>query len=75
MSCGIDYRHDSDPELLWLRCRPAVVGPIRPLAWKLLYASDVALKKEGEKKKEGAGRSKVTEVAKHIVGIRNQFSQ
>ena len=51
MSCGIDYRHDSDPELLWLRCRPAVVGPIRPLAWKLLYASDVALKKEGEKKK------------------------
>lgn len=35
MSCGGDHRHGSDPELLWLRCRPAAVAPIQPLAWQL----------------------------------------
>ena len=28
MSCGICHRRDSDPELLWLWCRPAAVGPV-----------------------------------------------
>ena len=33
MSCGVGRRRDSDPVLLWLRCRPAAVALIRPLAW------------------------------------------
>ena len=32
MSCGVDRRHGSDPELLWLWRRPVVTAPIRPLA-------------------------------------------
>ena len=32
--------------LLWLEHRPAAAAPIQPLAWKLPYATDVALKKK-----------------------------
>ena len=39
-----------DPELLWLWCRWAGVASIRPLAWELLYAASVALKKIQKKK-------------------------
>ena len=47
----------------WLWCRPAAVGPIRPLAWKFPYAVGVALKKS--KKREREKRPKeVTEVQK-----------
>ena len=35
MSCGIGYRHSSDPALLWLWCRPAAEAPIGPRAWEL----------------------------------------
>ena len=42
-------RRGSDPELLWLWCRPAVAAPIQPLAWKLPYASGAALRKKGNK--------------------------
>ena len=28
MSCGVGHRRGSDPVLLWLWCRPAVVAPI-----------------------------------------------
>ena len=34
-----------DPAFLWLWRRPAAIAPIRPLAWKLPYAIDAALKK------------------------------
>ena len=44
MSYGIDRRHNSDPVLLWLWCRPATVALIRPLAWEHPYAAGVALK-------------------------------
>ena len=44
VSCGVGCRCCSDPELLWLWCRPVAVAPIRPLAWELPYASGVALK-------------------------------
>ena len=38
-----------DLALLWLWCRLAAVAPVRPLAWKLLYAAGAALrKKKGE---------------------------
>ena len=30
MSCGVGGRRGSDPALLWLWCRPAVVAQIRP---------------------------------------------
>ena len=38
VSCGVGCRHSSDLVLLWLWCRPAVVAPIRPLAWEPPYA-------------------------------------
>ena len=46
MSCGVGYRRDLDPELLWLRCRQMATAPIRPLAWEPPYAVGVALKKK-----------------------------
>ena len=39
----VGRRQGSDLALLWRR--PANVAPIRPLAWELPYAVDVALKK------------------------------
>ena len=38
-----------DPELLWLWCRLAATALIRPLAWELPYAADVALKRKKKK--------------------------
>ena len=45
MSCGIGDKAGSDPLLLWLWCRLAVVAPIHSLAWELPYASGKALNK------------------------------
>ena len=42
VSCGVGCRHGSDPELLWLWCRPAAIAPIRPLAWEPPHASGAA---------------------------------
>ena len=42
--------------MLWLRCRPAAAGLIRPLAWKVSYAASVALKRMKEEEEEGEGR-------------------
>ena len=52
MSCGVNRRCGSDPELLWLWRRPAATAPIRPLAWEPLYA----VKKKQEKKKKPTGK-------------------
>ena len=41
MSCGVGCRRSSDPELLWLWCRPVATAPIRPLAWEPPYAAGV----------------------------------
>ena len=43
MSCGVGCRHGSDPELLWLWCRPVATAPIEPLAWEPPYAAGAAL--------------------------------
>ena len=43
--CGIGHRLGSDPELLWLSCRPAATAPIQPLDWELPYAAGAALKR------------------------------
>ena len=45
VSCGAGCRHGSDPELLWLWCRPAAIAPIKPLAWESPYAVGAALEK------------------------------
>ena len=49
MSCGVGRRRSSDPELLWLWCRPAATALIRPLAWEPPYATSVALEKTKKK--------------------------
>ena len=36
MSYGVDFKHGSDPVLLWLWYRPAAIALIQPLAWELL---------------------------------------
>ena len=41
-----------DPAFMWLRCRPAAVAPIRPLAWELPNAVGVDLKKQKIKNKD-----------------------
>ena len=52
VSCGIGCRHGSDPELLWLWCRPEATAPIRPLAWEPPYAALKRPKKKKKKKKK-----------------------
>ena len=52
MSCGLGRRQGFDLALLWLRCRPAAIALIVPLAWEPPYAADAALKKKKKKKKE-----------------------
>ena len=49
MSCGVGYRGDSDPVLLWLWHRPAAVAWVRPLAWEPPCAAPVALKSHNKK--------------------------
>ena len=51
MSCGVGLP-GSDLALLWLRCRPAVVTPVRLLAWEPPHASGVALKRQKTKQKK-----------------------
>ena len=53
MNCGVDHRHGSDPELLWLWYRLAAVALIKPLAWEAPYASGAALESKKEKRKKG----------------------
>ena len=57
MSCSVGHRCCSDPALLWLRRRLAAVVPIRPLAWELPYAADVAVKRKKEKRKRKRNRN------------------
>ena len=50
MSWGVGHRCSSDPELLWLWCRPGATAPIWPLAWELPYAAGADLKRPKKKK-------------------------
>ena len=45
MSCGVDCRLGSDPELLWLWHRLMAMALIGPLAWESPYAMKAALEK------------------------------
>ena len=42
VSCGVGYRLNSDPALLWRRSAAATL--LHPLAWELPYAKRAALK-------------------------------
>ena len=63
MSCIIGHRCGSDPTLLWLWCRPAATAPPGRLAWVVLYAMGVALKRQKtkDKKKKKKERKKEEE--------------
>ena len=50
MSRGVGLRCGSDPELLWLWCRPAAAAPIQHLAWEPPYVTSLALKKQKKNK-------------------------
>ena len=52
MSCGVGCRRDSDPELLWLWCRPVATAQIRPLGWEHPYAAEAALEKAKRQNKQ-----------------------
>ena len=52
VSCGVVRRRGSDPELLWLWCRPAATALIGPLAWEPPYAAGAALKFQKNPKKK-----------------------
>ena len=52
VGCSVGQRCGSDPMLLWLWCRPAVVALIRPLVWEPPYAMGAALEKT-KRRKEG----------------------
>ena len=53
VSCGVGHRQGSDLALLWLWCRLAATGPIRPLAWEPPYAMGAALERKEKKKERG----------------------
>ena len=54
MSCGVGHRRSLDLAWLWLWlwCRPAATALIQPLAWELLYALGVALKRQTDRQTE-----------------------
>ena len=52
MSCGVGYRHGSDPALLWLWHRLLATALIRTLAWEPPYAIGVALEKAKKQNKK-----------------------
>ena len=53
------FRHCSDPEWLWLWCRPAAAAPIQPLTWEPPGAAGAALKKKTRKTKKNKKRLNV----------------
>ena len=67
VSCGVDHRRGLDLVLLWLWCRLAAAVPIQPLAWKLPYATSVALKSKKKKKKRKRSRTERREVKFNFV--------
>jgi len=68
MSCGVGSRLSLDPALLWLWHRPVAVALIRPLAWGLLYAEGVALKRQKEGRKKEKERGKERKERKTVMG-------
>ena len=68
MSCGVGHRRGSDLALLWLWQRLAATAPIRPLAWELPYAKNVALeRKEGKERKKNEAKIVGTDLMKQNI--------
>ena len=63
MSCGVGHRFGSNPELLWLLCRPAAMAPIQPLAWEHPYAR--CGPKKTKKEKENREKKDITFFSLH----------
>ena len=60
VSCGVVRRRGSDPELLWLWCRPAATALIGPLAWEPPCAMRVAQEMAKRQKKQKQKQNKKT---------------
>jgi len=58
VSCGVGCRLFSDLALLQLWLRSEATAPIQPLAWKLPYAANAALKSKKIKKKKKKRKEK-----------------
>ena len=75
---GVGRRHGSDPVLLWLWCRSAAIGPIRPLAWEIPHAVGAALKRQKTKKRKNNIKAIVLErkviEASEIAGLQARGS-
>ena len=69
VNCGVGCRHSSDPMLLWLWHRLAMVALIRSLVWELPYAADVPLPPKKRKKKKRKKKKK------EIYQWKNEHSQ
>ena len=61
-SCGVGRRRGSYLALLWLWCRLATVALIQPLAWELLCATGVALKRKQNKTKQNSKTHVVSKI-------------
>ena len=46
----VGCRCSSEPEVLWLWCRPAAEAQIPPLAWEFPYVAGMALKSKKQNK-------------------------
>ena len=78
MNCGVGHRHSSDPALLWLWCKLAVVvAPIRPLAWEPPYAAGVDLekakRKTNKKKEQQQQKRKIDSANKKQKGEKGKY--
>ena len=67
MSCGVGHRRGSDPELLWLWCRPVATAPIRLPAWEPPYAAGTALEGKKTKKKKEKRKEKKKEKSRNCM--------
>ena len=65
VSYDLGHRCGLNPVWLWLRCGPAAVTPIRPLAWEPPYAAGEALKNEKTDKKRMPARER----CKNLPGV------
>ena len=74
MSFGVGCRCGWDLVLLWLWYRLAAAALIRPLAWELPCATDVALKTKTKEKKRKKKRLLVAKEERGISGIGWKFA-
>ena len=62
VSCGVCRRGGSDPEWLWLRCRPVAAALIRSLAWELPHAAAAAPPPKNKQQQQQQKCSKLIQI-------------